>query len=141
MKRYIRLVCLILVFAILAAVPVCAQEQSARASEYLSSYRAYCTRTSTTTLEVSFHVVGTSRMDEIGANMIKVQYSSDQVNWTTARTFYKSVYTSMVDYNTSAHAAEISCVIPAGKYYRAIVEFYSEKDGGFSERTYTTGII
>ena len=141
MKRYIRLVCMLLVFATLVAVPAHAQEQEPRASQYIAAYRAYCTRTSTTTLAVSFQIIGMDDMDEIGANMIKVQYSSDQVNWTTAKTFYKSVYTGMVDSNTGMHAAVLECVIPAGKYYRAYIEFYAEKDGGFAERYYYTAII
>lgn len=141
MKRFIRIICLFLVFASLAAVPAYAQEQSARASLYLSSYRAYCTKTSSTTVVVSFHVIGTGLMDEIGANTIKVQYSSDQVNWTTAKTFTKANYSSMVDYDTSMHAAELTATVPSGKYYRAYVEFYAEKDSGFAERYYYTEII
>lgn len=141
MKRLIRAVCLLLVFATLATVPAYAQEQSARASSYLSSYRAYCTKTSSTSVTVSFQVVGTDIMDEIGASTIKVQYSSDQVNWTTAKTFTKANYSSMTDTNTGSHAAELSCTVPSGKYYRAKVTFYSAKDGGFGERDYTTTII
>ena len=141
MKRFIRIICLFLVFASLAAVPAYAQEQSARASLYLSSYRAYCTKTSSTTVVVSFHVIGTGLMDEIGANTIKVQYSSDQVNWTTAKTFTKSVYTSMVNYGVSGHGGTLTAAVPSGKQYRAYVEFYGEKDGSSTTRYYYTPII
>ena len=141
MKRFTRCICFLLIATILVTVPAYAQEQTSRASQFISSYRAYCSRTSATTLVVSCVVIGTDAMDEIGVNRIKVQYSSDQVNWTTARTFTKDVYTRFVDYNTGAHAAEVTCVIPAGKYYRAYVEFYAEKDGSFAERYYYTGII
>lgn len=141
MKRFTRFICLLVVFAALASVPAYAQEQSTRASAYLSSYQAYCTKISSTTVAVTFHVLGTGIMDEIGTNTIKIQYSSDQVNWTTAKTFYKSNYTDMIDTNTGSHAAEFSCTVPSGKYYRAYVEFYAEKDGGFAERYYYTEII
>lgn len=141
MKRFIRIVCIFMVFATLAAIPAYAQEQTTRASDYLSSYMAYCTKISSTSVGVSYIVIGTGEMDEIGANMVKIQYSSDQVNWTTAKTFYKSSYTEMTDTNTSSHSAVLTCTVPSGKYYRAYVEFYSEKDGGFSERYYTTEII
>ena len=80
-------------------------------------------------------------MDEIGAKTIKVQYSSDQVNWTTAKTFTKANYSSMKATDTAFHAAELSCTVPSGKYYRAYVEFYAEKDGGSAERYYYTAII
>ena len=141
MKRFIRLICLLLVFASLATIPAYAQENSTRASLYLSAYRAYCTKTASTTVGVSFHVIGTGTMDEIGANTIKVQYSSDKVNWTTAKTFKKASYPSMVDYDTSGHAGVLYATVPSGKYYRAYVAFYAEKDGGSSERYYYTEII
>lgn len=141
MKRFIRLVCLLLVFASLAAIPAYAQENSARASLYISSYRAYCTKVSSTSVGVSYQVVGTTEMDELGANTIKVQYSSDKVNWTTAKTFKKANYPSMIEYDTSMHGGVLYATVPSGKYYRAYVEFYSEKDGGFAERSYYTAII
>lgn len=80
-------------------------------------------------------------MDEIGANLVKIQYSSDKVNWTTAKTFQKATTSGMTDTNTSSHGTVLTCTVPSGKYYRAYVEFYSAKDGGFSERYYTTEII
>ena len=141
MKRLIRLICLLLVFTSLSSIPAYAQENSARASLYLSSYRAYCTKVSSTSVGVSYQVIGTGGMDEIGANKIKVQYSTDKVNWTTAKTFYKSTTPSIVDYDTSMHAGVVYATVPSGKYYRAYVEFYAEKDGGFSERYYYTEII
>lgn len=141
MKRFIRLICLLVVFASLATIPAYAQEQSTRASAYLSSYRAYCTLNSSTSITVFYQVVGTGIMDEIGAKKVKVQYSSDQVNWTTAKTFYQSSYSDMTDTNTSSHTHTLTCTVPSGKYYRAYVEFYSEKDGGFSERYYYTPVI
>ena len=141
MKRFIRLICLLVVFASLATIPAYAQEQSTRASAYLSSYRAYCTLNSSTSITVFYQVVGTGIMDEIGAKKVKVQYSSDQVNWTTAKTFYQSSYSDMTDTNTGSHTHTLTCTVPSGKYYRAYVEFYSEKDGGFSERYYYTPVI
>ena len=141
MKRFIRLVCLLVVFATLTVIPTHAQEQSARASAYLSSYRAYCFQESSTSLTVFYQVIGTGLMDEIGAKKVKLQYSSDQVNWTTAKTFYQSTYSNMTDTNTSSHSHTLTCTVPSGKYYRAYVEFYAEKDGGFSERYYYTEII
>ena len=47
----------------------------------------------------------------------------------------------MIDYDTGMHAAEYTCTVPSGKYYRAVVTFYAAKDGGFAEREYTTEII
>lgn len=141
MKRFLRLVCLLVVFATLAAVPSFAQEPTPYASRELSSYRAYCTKISSTQVVVSFQVVGTDALDEIGANTIKVQYSSDGVNWTTAKTFRKANYPSMVDSNTSMHGGTLTAIVPSGKQYRAYVEFYGEKDGNSTTRFYYTAII
>ena len=141
MKRFIRLVCLLVVFATLAAVPTYAQGENARSSSYISAYRAHCTQVSSTSVSVFFHILGTAIMDEIGTTEIKLQYSSDQVNWTTAQTFTKDAYPIMTDTNTATHAEEVIGTVPSGKYYRAHVTFYSAKDGGFGERYYTTAII
>lgn len=141
MKRFMRVICLLVVFATLAAVPTYAQETPSRASSYLAAYRAYCTENSSTSVSVSFQVTGTGEMDEIGVSTVKVQYSSDQVNWTTARTFTKSVDSGMIDTDTAFHGGVLTCTVPSGKYYRAKVTFYAEKDGGFAERDYTTAII
>lgn len=141
MKRFIRIICLLVVVASLTAIPAYAQEQSARASDYLSSYLASCTKISSTSVGVSYLVIGTRTMDEIGANVVKIQYSSDKVNWTTAKTFYKSSYPEMTDTNTSSHSAVLTATVPSGKYYRAYVEFYSAKGNGFAERYYYTEII
>ena len=138
MKRFIRLVCLLVVFATLAAVPAHAQE---RASSYITSYRAYCTKNSSTSLSVSFQILGTESMDKIGVTTVKVQYSSDQVNWTTHKTFSSSTTSGMIDTDTGYHDGMLTCTVPSGKYYRAKVTFYAGKDGGFAERYYTTGII
>ena len=63
MKRFLRLVCLLVVFATLAAVPSYAQEITPRGSNELSSYRAYCTKTASTTVVVSYQVIGTDIID------------------------------------------------------------------------------
>ena len=141
MKRFLRLVCLLVVFATLAAIPAYAQEVTPRASTELSSYRAYCTKKTSTSVVVSYQVIGAKILDEIGANTIKVQYSSDGTNWTTAKTFQKSVYTSMVSYDTGAHGGTLTANVPAGMQYRAYVVFYGEKDGNSTTRFYYTPII
>lgn len=141
MKRFLRLVCLSLVFATLAAIPAYAQEATPRASTELSSYGAYCTKKTSTSVVVSYLILGADILDEIGANTIKVQYSSDGVNWTTAKTFRKADYPSIIAYNTGAHGGTVTATVPSGKQYRAYVEFYGEKDGSSTTRFYYTPII
>ena len=141
MKRFIRFVCLLLVLATLAAIPAYAQKQSTYASRYFSSYRAYCSKVTSTSIAVSFQVLGMDAMDELGANIIKLQYSSDKVNWTTAKTFTKANYPSMIETDTSMHTGVLYGNVPSGQYYRAYVEFYAKKGISFAERYYYTEII
>lgn len=141
MKRFLRIVCLLVAFATLTAIPAYAQEVTPRASTELSSYRAYCTKKTSTSVVVSYHVIGTTALDEIGANTIKVQYSSDGTNWTTAKTFQKSVYPSMVSHDSAVHGGTWTATVPSGMQYRAYVVFYGEKDGSSTTRYYYTPVI
>ena len=138
MKRFARLICLVMVFTLLAAIPAHAAETSARASDYFASYRAYVTKLSSTELGVAFHVVCVSRMDEVGVSRIRVQRSSDGTNWTTVHTFNKSAYTNMTDTNTYSHGSTVSCSITPGYYYRAIVDFYAKNSSGSAAHFYYT---
>ena len=141
MKRFLRVICLLVAFATLAAIPAYAQEVTPRASTELSSYRAYCTKVSSTQISAFYQVIGTTALDEIGANTVKIQYSSDGTNWTTAKTFRKADYPSMVDHNTGAHALTLTATVPSGKQYRAYVEFYGKLGNNFTERYYYTTVI
>ena len=86
MKRFIRIVCLVIVLSFLVAIPAYATEQTPRASDYFGAYSAYCYEASATKLEVYFTVIAVSEMDELGVSTIKVQRSSDGINWTTVPT-------------------------------------------------------
>lgn len=141
MKKFVRMICLLVVFATLAAIPAHATEQSERASLYFSAYRAYCYAASSTTIEVNFFVVGAGIMDEIGASQILVQRSSDRTNWTTVKTFSRGIYSDMINTNTGAHGATLSCTVASGYYYRAYVTFYAKKGSGYGEKNYYTEII
>lgn len=141
MKRFIRFVCFFLVFATLAAVPTFAQAVEPRASRELSSYGAYCTMESSTSVMVVFRVIGATALDEIGVNTVKIQYSSDGVNWSTAKTFRKADYPELIDHNTAFHGCALTGTVPSGMQYRAYVEFYGKKGSNFTERTYYTSVI
>lgn len=141
MRKFIRIICLLLVVTSLVSVPAYAREQSERASLFFSAYRAYCSAASSTEIEVCFNVIGTGIMDEIGASEILVQRSSDQVNWTTVKTFSRANYSDMVVTNRGAHGATLSCTVASGFYYRAYVTFYASNSSGYGEKYYYTEII
>ena len=129
MKRLIRLVCLILVFVMVMAIPANAAEFIARGSDYFMARSCYLWKTSSTQFQVWFDVTAMGIVDELGTNTIKVQRSSDGKNWEDMQTYRKADYSQMIDKNTVSHA---DCVTYSGAqtgyYYRAYVCFYA-KDG------------
>ena len=141
MKKFVRIVCLLVVVTTLVAIPAYATEQSERASLYFSAYRAYCYAASSTKIEVNFYVVGAGVMDELGASRILVQRSSDQTNWTTVKTFSRAYYSDMIATNRGTHGATLSCNVDSGYYYRAYVTFYAENSSGYGEKYYYTEVI
>lgn len=141
MKRLIQIVCLVMVFAMITAIPAYALEQSQRASSFFSSFKAYCYTSDSGQLAVYFKVIATGTMDELGASTIKVQRSSDGTNWSTVKTFTKDVYTQMKGTNTVAHATTLYCTKTSGYYYRAYVEFYAKNSTGTGYYDYYTARI
>ena len=138
MKRFIRVLSLTIVVCMLIAIPGFAVEQEQRASSFFSAYKAYCYHSSSNQIGIYFSVLGVGGMDEIGANVVKVQRSSDGTNWSTVKTFYKSTYSQMTGSNTGAHATTLYCTKTAGFYYRAYVEFYAKNSSGTGSLGYYT---
>lgn len=131
MKRFIRCMCMFLVLTIVFAVPAFAVETVApKASSYFMSSSVYLCNVSGTSFEAWFEVTGTGRMEEIGANFIKIQRSSDGVNWTTVKTCLKENYSSFIDNNSSSHAAGVSYTGTRGYYYRAYIQLYAKNSSG-----------
>lgn len=141
MKKFVRIISIILLLVTIITIPTYALDQEGRASLYFSSYRAYCYLASSTTLEVNFTVVGAGVMDEIGASQILVQQSTDQTNWTTVRTFSRYYDSGMIDTDAAYHGTTLSCTVDSGYYYRAYVTFYAKRDSGYGEKNYYTEIV
>lgn len=149
MKHVKRLVCLVLVASMFVAMPAFAAEGmpeetddgSARASNYFGRYSVFLHQTSAVTFEAWFDVGAVSIMDELGASEIKIQRSSDGVNWETMRTFTKESYTSMICPNTSVHTYGISYTGTPTYYYRAFITLYAKKGNGFGELYKYTSVL
>lgn len=141
MKRITKLVLLLVVCSMVMTVPAHAMEQNQRASSYFNSYRAYCYKASSTDLQVYFGVIATGVMDEVGANSITVQRSSDGTNWTTVKTYTKASYPQLKATDISFHSGYVSYTASSGYYYRAIVEFYARNNNGTGYHYYYTAKI
>lgn len=145
MKRFTRSVCVILIVALMAAVPVCADDGiTPYSSSFFMSYDTYfyeaSSTTTTTRFRVWFDVTGTGIMEELGASYIEIQRSSDGQNWTVMRTCTPTGYSQMLGYDTHKHVDYISYTGTKGYYYRAYVEFYAKNSTGQGVRSDWTPI-
>ena len=135
MKKILRPVCIILIFALLLSVPVFAEEESsAWASSYFIAYSTYLYRTTGTQFQVWFDVSARSIMNELGVNSIKVQRSSDGENWTTVKTYLPEDYPQMLCESTGSHTGYVTYTGTSGYDYRAYVTFYAMNDTGIGKR-------
>lgn len=144
MKKITQCICLLLAFSMLLSTNVFAAEYSTpRASNFFwnSSVYLYRASSSSTTFEAWFEVACLGTMEEVGASTIKIQRSSDGVNWTTIKTYTKEAYSNLIDTNTGTHAACVSYTGTSGYYYRACIVLYAKNSSGIGEMTeYTSSI-
>lgn len=143
MKRITKNICFILAIVMVLALPVSAAEDvSPRASYFFAASSTYLWRVSDTKFEVWFDIAAVSTMEELGASVIKVQRSSDGINWTTMQTFTKEIYPHLIAQNTGAHAGCISYTGTPGYYYRAFVTYYAKNSSGIGEAyRYTSSML
>lgn len=134
MKRFIKLVCIILVLATVMMIPVsAATESSPRASLFFSSISTYICQTTSTKFQVWFDVVAVEGMDELGVSEIEIQRSSDNADWDPMFTYYPQYYSQMIDENTVSHMSYVPYTGTSGYYYRALVTFYAKNSNGTGE--------
>ena len=141
MKHFVRIVCVVIAFALLGSMTGFAEETGSRASEFFWCYDSYLHKTSSTTFEVWFDVSALGRMEELGASYIKVQRSSDEENWITVQTYSSDYNSDMLCENTAAHASYVSYTGRSGYYYRAYVTFYAKNSNGEGYRFFYTETI
>lgn len=144
MKRFLRLVSLVLVMAMVVSVPVYAAEQEEAtpySSAFFASYSTYLYKISSIQFEVWFEVSATGKMTELGVSQIKVQRSADKENWTTMKTYTPDNYSQMLCSNTSTHASCVTYAGTPGYYYRAYVTFYAKNSSGTGELFKYTAVM
>ena len=143
MKRFSRLICMMLAAVMLLAIPAAAAENAEpRASSFFGSTDVDLYKTSSTQLQAWFEVSALYTMDKVGASEVKIQESSDGENWTTVKTCTMANYSNLICENTGFHASYISYTGITGKYYRAKITLYAENSTGVGERIrYTSSIL
>lgn len=142
MKRTKRCICLLLIMAIMLTTPVFAEATAAeRASNYFLHCSVYLHEMTTYTFKACFSVTALHTMDVLGASQIKIQRSSDGINWTTTKTFTKEDYTHLVDEERLTYGSEIIYTGTSGYYYRAKIILYAKDETGVAESTHYTSTI
>lgn len=133
-KRVIRLSAIMIILASLLATVAFA---TVEASQYLSYYEAYITK-SGNTIKVNFAVEGTRVMDKIGATEIYLyEKTSSSGSWTLVQTYLSSdpTYASaMMDSNVGYKDDYVSYSGNSSYQYKAYVTVYAEKNGGSDSR-------
>ena len=142
MKRFLRLICLLLVCTTICSITANAAENIARGSDYFMSRSCYLWKTSSTQFQVWFDVTAMGIMDELGASTVKVQRSADGENWEDMQTYRKANYSNMICENTGMHASYVTYSgAQPGYYYRAYVCFYAKNAEGIAQyNSYTSSI-
>lgn len=134
MKRFIQILCLLLIVTMVLAVPAYAAEQ---ASHFFMSHSCYLWEISDSAFQICYNVTAVGGMDVLGVSEIVVQRSSNGSNWEDVATYY-----DIYRYDTGYCSNEITySSATSGHYYRARVTFYAENSNGVGEYTdYTSSL-
>lgn len=142
MKRYTRLLSIVLIISMILVIPVHAEEDASLwSSSFIASYDPSIDYESGSSFDIWFDVVATRRMEELGVNEIIVQVSSDGSNWSTVTTLYPEDYPQMICENTGMHAGYVTYSGTIGRYYRAYITFYAKNSTGIGELSAYTSKI
>lgn len=142
MKRFVRMVCLVLALVLTMAVPVSAAETvNERASSYFMSASAYFCNVTSTKFEIWFDVTALDVMSELGANKIVLERSTDLTSWTTVKTYEKADYTQLTKENRLSYSAGVSYTYTTGYYYRATVTLYAKSSSGSAISSVTSSVL
>ena len=142
MKRFTQVVCLVLVCAMCLSITAFAAEPvQPRASMFFMSSSVYFWHTSGNNYQIWFDVTAKSTMQKLGVSQIRVQRSTDEVNWTTVRTYNMEDYSQMTKSNTFKYANYVDYTATTGYAYRAIVTLYAKNSSGTGEMDEQTAIL
>ena len=143
MKRFIQILCLVLVFVtVISTTAFAAEVPNPRASMFFASSSVYFWHVSGSQYQIWFDVTAKRGMNELGAKKIVVERSEDLVNWTPVKTYNKSSYTNMTTTSTTASYASYVTYYPTTGYaYRAIVTLYAKEGSNIGEMDEVTTVL
>lgn len=132
MKRFVKVMCLVIAICLVTTMSVSATETNTRANTHISAHATFLEKEASTQFKVWFDVTGSAtQIDMIGVRQIVVYRSADQETWTKMRTYSYTSYPEMMDYNSGSHTGYVTySYATPGYYYRAYVTFYAENSAG-----------
>jgi hypothetical protein len=112
-----------------------------RASAYISAYYADTYARADGDISMSFTIVGSGRMESLGASSISL-YEVNNGRITRVARYSQSTNPEFVATNLPTHSAQVvySNAV-SGRQYYAVVELFASKGGGSDSRTYTTALV
>ena len=142
MKRLTQLLCMVLAFVtVFSTVAFAAEIPAPRASNFFGASSVYFWHVSGNDYQVWFDVTALSTMQKLGASKIRVQRSTDEVNWTTVKTYNMADYSQMTQSNSYTYANYVPFSATTGYSYRAIVTLYAKNSNGTGEMDEYTAIL
>ena len=142
MKRLAQLICIVLVFVtVFSTVAFAAETPQPRASMFFGASSVYFWHVSGNDYQVWFDVTALSTMQKLGASKIRVQRSTDEVNWTTVQTYNMEDYSQMTTSNAATYINKVPFSATTGYSYRAIVTLYAKNSSGTGEMNEYTAIL
>lgn len=133
----VKIIALILVTLLINPLNVSASTTdipNTRASDYLTSYNTYTYNAALGKIRVYFDVTGVDYLDEIGTLNIKIYESTDQVNWTSVKTYKHNTTSGMLGYNKIYHSGYVEYAGTIGRYYKAYVCIWGGTNGNGDTR-------
>jgi hypothetical protein len=142
MKRLTQILCMIMVFVtVLSTAAFAAETPAPRASNFFMSSSVYFWHVSGDNYQIWFDVTALSTMQKLGASKIKVQRSTDKVNWTTVKTYDMADYSQMTTSNAVTYINCVPFTATSGYYYRAVVTLYAKNSSGTGEMDEVTATL
>lgn len=143
MKRFSQIICCFLVIIMITSTPALALgTQDSRASDFFGYSSVYFWQSSGNNYQIWFEVTAVEPMTELGVSEIKVKRSTDEVNWETVATYYKSSYTQMTTkVGTVSYSNYVPFTVTSGYSYYAEVTLYAKNSSGTGEMIEDTAIL
>ena len=110
-----------------------------RASNYISYKGGGITATGSGNMRISFNVIATGMMDELGAYSVNI-YNDDDV-WQEVFYYTDPGCSDMMTTNDYSWDGEVYWEGVSGERYYAVITFYAKNSSGDDYRSYTTSTV